>query len=109
MNIYVGNLARTVTEDALKAAFQEFGEVTTVKIIKDRFTGEVKGFGFVQMPVPAEAQKAISQMNGRELEGQRLRVNEAREPEARAPRPGGGGNGNGRSGGGWRPNRGFGN
>ncbi len=105
-NIYVGRLARTVTEDALKAAFEQFGEVISVKLIKDRLTGEARGFGFVQMPT-AQAQQAIAKMNGTELEGQRIIVNEAREPEAgggRPPRTGGfggdrggsrGGNGNG--------------
>lgn len=112
MNIYVGNLPRTVSEDALRQAFQQFGEVTKIKLIKDKFTNELKGFGFVEMPVQSEAAEAIAQMNGKNFEGQRLRVNEAREPEAR-PRTGGGnrfggdrsGGSRGGNGGGFRSNR----
>lgn len=89
MNIYVGNLPRTVTEESLRQAFEQFGQVTSVKIIKDKFTGQAKGFGFLEMPTQAEAQQAIANMNGREMDGQKLRVNEAREPEARGPRLGG--------------------
>ena len=115
MNIYVGNLARTVTEDQLRQLFAEKGEVTSVKIIIDKFTGEKRGFGFVDMPNPAEAQQAIAELNGYELDRQTLRVNEARAPEARGPRPGGDrfgsgdrGGSRGGNGGGWgspRPKR----
>lgn len=94
MNIYVGNLSRFVTEDSLRGLFAAFGQVSSVRIIKDKFTGEPKGFGFVDMADNEEAEKAIAQLNGTELEGQRLRVNEARPPQQRpnnnrGPRPGG--------------------
>ena len=86
MNIYVGNVARTVTEDMLRQLFAGKGEVSSVKIIKDKFTGDTRGFAFVDMPITAEAQQAIAELNGYELERQALRVNEARAPEARGPR-----------------------
>ena len=78
MNIYVGNLLREVTEDDLRKAFEAFGQVTSASIIKDKFSGESRGFGFVEMPAKAEAQAAISGLNGKELKGQALNVNEAR-------------------------------
>ena len=78
MNIYVGNLSREVTEDDLLEAFEEFGQVESVKIIKDRGSGESRGFGFVEMPVEAEAQSAINGLNSKELKGGTLTVNEAR-------------------------------
>ena len=78
MNIYVGNLAYSVTEDELREAFGAFGEVTSVNIIKDKFTGQSKGFGFVEMPGKDQAQAAISGMNGKEVKGRALNVNEAR-------------------------------
>ena len=81
MNIYVGNLPWKATEDSLKQEFSAFGEVTTVKIITDKFTGKSKGFGFVEMPNDAEGQNAISQMNGKDYMGRNLRVNEARPRE----------------------------
>ena len=107
MNIYVGNVARSVTEEMLRQLFAGKGEVTSVKIIKDRDTGDSRGFAFVDMPITAEAQQAIADLNGYELERQSLRVNEARAPEARGPRQGGynrfgGGNGGSSSGGGDR-------
>jgi RNA recognition motif-containing protein len=92
MNIYVGNLSRDVTEDDLRQAFESFGQVDTVNIIKDRFSGEPRGFGFVEMPTKAEAETAISEMNGKDLKGRALNVNEAR-PKAPGRRPGGGGGG----------------
>lgn len=94
MNIYVGNLAQDVTEDDLRGVFEGFGEVQTVNIIKDRFSGESKGFGFVEMPSSDEAKAAIEQANGTELKGKDLKVNEAH------PRPAGGGGGPRRGGGG---------
>ncbi len=97
MNIYVGNLARTVSEKMLEDAFKAFGDVTSVKIPKDRMTGMVRGFGFVEMPDKAQAEEAIARMNGYDLEGQKLRVNEAREREER-PRFGGGNGGGSRGG-----------
>jgi RNA recognition motif-containing protein len=78
MNIYVGNLPREATEDDLREAFEAFGEVTSVKIITDRFTGDSRGFGFIEMPNSPEAQSAISGLDGKELKGRSLRVNEAR-------------------------------
>jgi RNA recognition motif-containing protein len=94
MNIYVGNLSHQVTEDELKKAFEAFGQVTSVSIIKDKFSGESRGFGFVEMPVKAEAQSAINGLNGKELKGGALNVNEAR-PRSEGRR-GGGGRGGGR-------------
>ena len=87
MNIYVGNLLREVTEDDLRKAFEAFGQVTSASIIKDKFSGESRGFGFVEMPAKAEAQAAINGLNGKELKGQVLNVNEAR-PRAEGGRGG---------------------
>ena len=78
MNIYVGNLSREVTKDDLLEAFEEFGQVESVKIITDKVSGESRGFGFVEMPAEAEAQSAINGLNGKELKGETLKVNEAR-------------------------------
>ncbi len=78
MNIYVGNLSHEVTEEDLKEAFEVFGEVDTVKVIKDKYSGQSKGFGFVEMPAKAEAQSAIEGLNGKDLKGRSLNVNEAR-------------------------------
>jgi RNA recognition motif-containing protein len=89
MNIYVGNLSRTTTEEALRNLFEQHGEVASVRIMKDKFTGEVRGFAFVTMPADEQAQQAISALNGTEVEGRKLTVNEAREPERR---PSAGGN-----------------
>jgi RNA recognition motif-containing protein len=98
MNIYVGNLSRDVVESDLKEAFQAFGEVQTASIIKDKFTSESRGFGFVEMPNKDEAEKAIAGMNGKDLKGRSLTVNEARARTDR-PRTGGGfGGGAGRGG-----------
>jgi RNA recognition motif-containing protein len=94
MNIYVGNLSRNVTEEDLQQAFKDFGEVASVKMIKDRYSGESRGFGFVEMPDKAEAQSAINGLNGKELKGQALKVNEAR-PQRNRERGGGGGGGGG--------------
>ncbi len=78
MNIYVGNLSKDVTEQALREAFEAFGKINSVAILKDRFTGESRGFGFVEMPEKGEAQAAIAELNGKELSGRAIRVNEAR-------------------------------
>ena len=86
MNIYVGNLSRLTTEENLRRAFEQFGEVTSAKIIYDRETRESRGFAFVEMPNADQALQAIEKMNNQELDGRRLRVNEAREAE-RGPRP----------------------
>ncbi|MBN1223980.1 MAG: RNA-binding protein [Candidatus Aminicenantes bacterium] len=80
MNIYAGNLPWELTEQELKTTFEEFGEVDSVTIIKDRFTGKSRGFGFVEMPNKEEADSAVSGLNGKELSGRRIRVNEARRP-----------------------------
>jgi len=97
MNIYVGNLSSATTEDELRAAFEAFGQVTSASIIKDKFSGESRGFGFVEMPSKEEAQAAIDKMNGQDLNGQPIRVSEARPKTER--RPGGGGGGGGARGG----------
>ncbi len=92
MNIYVGNLSREVTQEELQKAFEEFGQVASATIIKDKFSGESRGFGFVEMPDKTQAQAAITGMNGKEMKGRKLNVNEAR-PRAegsRGGRPGGG-------------------
>jgi len=94
MNIYVGNLSREVTEEDLREAFEAFGQVTSVAIIKDKFTGESRGFGFVEMPGKAEADSAIAGLNGKDLKGRTLNVNEAR-PRSEG-RGGGGRRGGGR-------------
>ena len=104
MNIYAGNLSYEVTEEDLKKAFEVFGEVETVKVIKDNYTGRSKGFGFVEMPDTAEAQSAINELNDTELKGRTLKVNKARpRTESRHGRGGyGGGRRGGRQGGGRR-------
>ena len=89
MNIYVGNLSYSVTEDDLRQAFEAFGQVASVSIIKDKFSNQSKGFGFVEMPTQEEAQAAISGMNGKELKGRAMNVNEAR-PRTDDRRGGGG-------------------
>ncbi len=78
MNIYVGNLAPDTTENELREAFAEHGQVVSAKIIKDRYTFESRGFGFVEIPNKAQATEAIDKLNGTELAGNILRVNEAR-------------------------------
>ena len=102
MNIYVGNLLREVTEDELRQAFEEFGEVKSANIIKDKYSGESKGFGFVEMPSKEEGQAAIDNLNGKELKGRTLTVNEARPRTDRGGYGGGGFGGGGRSRGGDR-------
>ena len=97
MNIYVGNLSHQATEDDLRKAFEAFGQVESANIIKDKFSGESRGFGFVQMPSKQEAQKAIEQMNGTDLMGRAVNVNEAR-PRADRSSGGRGGSGGGRGG-----------
>ncbi|SPD75116.1 putative RNA-binding protein RbpF [uncultured Desulfobacterium sp.] len=90
MNIFIGNLSFDVSEDELQKAFEAYGQVTTVNIIKDKYSGRSRGFGFVEMGVDAEAQSAIEGLNGKELKGRKLSVNEAR-PRSNDRRPGGGG------------------
>lgn len=91
--IYVGNLAYEATEDMLRSAFAEHGTVRDVRIMIDRETGRSRGFAFVEMGSDSEAREAISALDGRDLEGRNLRVNEARPREERG---GGGGGGGGR-------------
>ncbi|MFP3880072.1 MAG: RNA recognition motif domain-containing protein [Dehalococcoidia bacterium] len=102
MNIYVGNLSRETSEDELRQAFEAFGQVTSANIIKDRYSGESRGFGFVEMPTKSEAQAAINGLNGTSLGDRTLNVNEAR-PRAEGGRGGGySGRGGGFGGGGKR-------
>jgi RNA recognition motif-containing protein len=101
MNIYVGNLSRETTEEDLRQAFEEFGQVASINIIKDKFSGESRGFGFVEMPSKDEAQTAIEEMNGKELNERAVNVNEAR-PKSDRGGGGGGGGSRGRGGGGSR-------
>jgi len=96
MNIYVGNISRTVTQDDLMQAFQAHGQVASVNIIMDKFSGESRGFGFVEMPATAEAMAAIGALNNQDLKGRPLNVNEARAREDK-PRGGGGGGSFGRN------------
>ena len=105
MKIYVGNLAYQVTEKELQEAFEAFGSVDSVAIIKDRSTGQSKGFGFVEMSSNGEAQSAIDELNGKEMQGRSIKVNEARPREGGGGRGPGGGRG-GRGPGGGRDGRG---
>jgi RNA recognition motif-containing protein len=91
--LFVGGLNWKTTDDGLRAAFESFGEISEAKVIMDRETGRSRGFGFVSFPDDAAAAKAINDMNGTELEGRAIQVNEAQE---RAPRSGGGGGRGGR-------------
>ena len=99
MNIYVGNLSFDTSENALQAAFAAYGAVSTARIATDRDTGRARGFGFVEMASQAEAQAAIKALNGSDLQGRTLTVNEARPREERRTGGGGGGNRGGYSGG----------
>jgi RNA recognition motif-containing protein len=94
MNIYVGNLSYDVTEEDLQKAFEVFGHVESSKVIMDMYSGRSKGFGFVEMPIDAEAQSAIDGLNGKELKGRAVNVNKARPRSAN--RRGGGRRGSGR-------------
>jgi len=124
MNIYVGNLSTDTSEDELRQAFEAFGEVASVRIVRDGATGESRGFGFVEMPGEEQAKAAIQEMNGKELKGSALTVEQGRArpaaggggrpPRGQGPhrgggRPGGrpgGGGGGGRGGPGRGPGRG---
>lgn len=86
MNIYVGNLSYSISEDDLKDAFSAFGEVSSVSIIMDKFSGQSKGFAFVEMPNDSEAEAAIEGLNERDLQGRNLRVNQAKPREERPSR-----------------------
>jgi len=87
MNMYVGNLSYSVTEDDLKALFSEFGKVESVNIIKDKFSGRSKGFGFVEMPDNSEADKAIKALNGTNLKERDIKVNQAKPRSDRSRKP----------------------
>ncbi|OFY63486.1 MAG: RNA-binding protein [Bacteroidetes bacterium RIFCSPLOWO2_02_FULL_36_8] len=93
MNIYVGNLPRETSQQELQTAFEAFGQVSTAVVIKDKYTGQSKGFGFVDMPDQEQAQAAISNFNGKNFNGRPLTVNEARPRTEGGPRSGGGGGG----------------
>ena len=96
MNIYVGNLSYAATEEDLRAVFQAFGTVDKAAIITDKMTGQARGFGFVEMPNKEEALKAIAGLNGKDLKGRSLKVNEAKPREAGGGSRGGFGGGRGR-------------
>lgn len=81
MNLYVGNLPYRMTEDQLRQEFEQYGQVASCTIIMDKATGQSKGFGFLEMPSREEAEAAITGLNGREVQGRRLNVNEARPRE----------------------------
>lgn len=83
MNIYVGNLSYSLSESELRDAFENFGAVSSAKILTDRETGRSRGFGFVEMPNQAEAEAAVANLNGKDVGGRPLRVNEARPRERR--------------------------
>ncbi|MEI7869170.1 MAG: RNA-binding protein [Candidatus Methylumidiphilus sp.] len=106
MNIYVGNLSYSVTSDDLQKAFEQFGEVSTANVVTDKFTGQSKGFGFVEMTNKAQGDAAIKELDGTDLKGRSIRVNEARPrtegSSSGGPRRGGpgGGPGGGSPGGG---------
>jgi len=93
MKLYIGNLSRDVTEDDLRGAFQPFGALDSVTIIKDRSNNVSKGFGFVEMPVKAEAEAAIAGLHGKEFMGRSMDVNEARPKPEHSSRGGFGGGG----------------
>jgi len=103
MKLYVGNLPDQLTEEALKNMFTEAGPVASAKIIMDRYTGQPRGFGFVEMETKMDGQRAISMLNGKEVDGRTLKVNEARPQQKRGGFGGGGRFGGG--GGGGRPQR----
>ena len=105
MDIYCGNLAYATTDDGLKAAFAAYGEVTSARVVTDRMNGRSKGFGFVEMPNREEAQKAIDALNGQELDGRPIRVNES-NPKPREDRDRRGGGRGGYGGGYGRRDRG---
>jgi len=96
MNIYIGNLSFNTTEDQLRQAFESFGEVSSVNIITDKFSGKPRGFAFVEMSNQDEANAAITGLNGQDMDGREMNVNEARPRADRADRGGRSGGGGGR-------------
>ncbi len=98
-NLYVGNMSFQTTESELRSIFEPYGEITRIQVMTDRDTGQARGFAFVELADDDEAAKAITELNGKELDGRALNVNEARpKPERSGPRGGGGGGGRGRGG-----------
>ena len=105
-SIFVGNLAFGTTEDTIRSLFERYGAVDRVSIVRDRETGQPRGFAFVEMPDSAEADRAITGLNGTSVDGRAINVNEARPKTERGPGGGGGGGFRGnRGGGGGRPRR----
>ena len=105
MNIYVGNLSFDASEEDLQKLFSGFGQVSSVTIVKDKYSGQPRGFGFIEMPERSEAQTAIENLNGKELLGRSINVSEARPRTDRGGKPGGQGGRKGRPGGGGGRNR----
>jgi RNA recognition motif-containing protein len=105
MNIYVGNLSFDASEEDLQKLFSGFGQVSSATIVKDKYSGQPRGFGFIEMPEQAEAQAAIENLNGKELLGRSINVSEARPRTDRAKPGGGQGGRKGRPGGGGGRNR----
>jgi len=89
MNIYIGNLSYDATDETIREAFESFGQVTSARVIKDKYSGQSRGFGFVEMAMQSQAQTAIKSLNGKELLGKEMSVNEAR-PRSDQRRTGGG-------------------
>lgn len=108
MNLYIGNLSWTISESELQQSFEAYGEVSSCKIVKDKMTNRSKGFAFVEMPNDDEANAAISALNGTDLKGRNISVNEARPREERPQGGGGGGYRGGSGGGGNRGGGGYG-
>jgi len=102
MNLYVGNLSYNMDDEGLSGLFAEFGQVSSAQVIRDKETGKSRGFGFVEMPNQAEAEAAMKALNGKDIDGRALSVNEARPKAERSDRGGGGRGGDrgGRGGGG---------
>ena len=98
MNIYVGNLSFEVTDDDLRQLFSAHGEVESASVVKDRFSGESRGFGFVEMPAKKDADAAIAALNGTDVKGRSITVNEAKPKAPKSGGGGGGGGGGGRGG-----------
>ena len=107
MNIYVSNLGFNVQDEDLKEFFTEYGEVTSAKVITDKFTGKSRGFGFVEMPDNEAAQKAIAELDQASVENRTIRVMEAKPKEEKPARTGGGGGFRGNGGGGYNNGGGF--
>ena len=105
MNIYVSNLSFNVQDEDLKEFFTPYGEVTSAKIINDKFTGKSRGFGFVEMTDDAAAQKAIGELDGAAVDGRNIKVMEAKPKEDKPSRPGGGGFNRGGGSGGYNKSR----